>query len=81
MSRAGDNGHQSRYKAIAGGTIQLKRLPKELLHKAGQYPQPGRKTAALIPGAKLVELPDIGHIPHLEAADRFQAELLAFLDR
>lgn len=57
------------------------RLPKELLHKAGQYPQLGRKTAALIPGAKLVELPDIGHIPHLEAADRFHEELLAFLER
>jgi pimeloyl-ACP methyl ester carboxylesterase len=57
------------------------RLPKELLHKAGQYPQLGRKTAALIPGAKLVELPDIGHIPHLEAADRFHVELLAFLER
>ena len=37
--------------------MQLQRLSKGLLHNAGQYPQPGRKTAALIPGAKLVELP------------------------
>ncbi|GFO58450.1 hydrolase [Geomonas silvestris] len=55
------------------------RLPKELLSKAGQYPELGRRTAAQIPGAKLVELPNVGHIPHLEAKERFIAELLDFL--
>jgi pimeloyl-ACP methyl ester carboxylesterase len=55
------------------------RVSKEMLPKVGQYPQLGRKTAALINGAKLVELPNTGHIPHLEAAGRFQEELLAFL--
>jgi pimeloyl-ACP methyl ester carboxylesterase len=55
------------------------RVNKELLPKVGQYPELGKKTAALIPGAKLVELPGVGHIPHLEAPDRFHEELLTFL--
>jgi pimeloyl-ACP methyl ester carboxylesterase len=55
------------------------RVPKELLPSAGQYPELGRKTAQLIPGARLAELPNVGHIPHLEAKDRFHQELLGFL--
>jgi len=55
------------------------RVKKELLAKVGQYPELGRKTATLIPGAKLVELPNVGHIPHFEAKERFHDELLAFL--
>ncbi len=55
------------------------RVKKELLAKVGQYPELGRKTAHLIPGAKLVEIPNVGHIPHFEAKERFHAELLAFL--
>lgn len=55
------------------------KVKKELLAKVGQYPELGRKTAQLITGAKLVELPNVGHIPHFEAKERFQEELLAFL--
>lgn len=55
------------------------RVRKELLPQVGQYPQLGRKTAALIPGAKLVEIPGVGHIPHFEAREQFHRELLAFL--
>ncbi|MBJ6727159.1 alpha/beta fold hydrolase [Geomesophilobacter sediminis] len=55
------------------------RVPKELLPKAGQYPELGRKTVAQIPGARLIEIPSVGHIPHLEAPERFHAELLSFL--
>ena len=55
------------------------RVPKELLPKAGQYPELGRKTARLIPGARLVEVPNVGHIPHFEAKDKFNQELLSFL--
>lgn len=57
------------------------RVKKELLSSVGQYPQLGRKTAGLIPGAVLVELPRVGHIPHLEAKERFHREVLAFLNR
>jgi pimeloyl-ACP methyl ester carboxylesterase len=55
------------------------RVKKEMLEKVGQYPELGRKTAKLIPGAKLVEIPNVGHIPHFEAKERFPEELLSFL--
>jgi len=47
----------------------------------GQYPELGRKTARLIPGAKLIEIPGGWHIPHLEPAERFHEELVQFVDR
>lgn len=55
------------------------RLPKALLPSAGQYPELGRKTAKLIAGSRLVEIPNVGHIPHFEAKDKFNQELLGFL--
>ena len=57
------------------------RVKKELLPEVGQYPALGKKTAGLIPNAALVEIPGVGHIPHLEATDRFNKELLAFLNK
>lgn len=39
----------------------------------------GRRLAKLIPGATLVELPGVGHIPAIEAPDQFDAALLTFL--
>ncbi len=55
------------------------RVKKELLPHVGLYPELGRKTAGLIPGAKLVEIANAGHIPHLEMKDRFHEALLNFL--
>jgi pimeloyl-ACP methyl ester carboxylesterase len=55
------------------------RVKKEVLPFAGQYPELGRKTAKLIPNSTLVEVPNCGHIPHLEAKDPFQKALLSFL--
>jgi pimeloyl-ACP methyl ester carboxylesterase len=57
------------------------RVKKDLLASVGQYPELGRKTAKLISGSTLVELPNVGHIPHLEARERFHKELLSFLNR
>ena len=57
------------------------RVRKELLPYVGQYPELGRRTARLIPGAILVELPDVGHIPHFEAGGRFNQELVSFLQQ
>jgi pimeloyl-ACP methyl ester carboxylesterase len=57
------------------------RVRKDLLSKVGQYPELGKKTAGLIPRATLIELSNVGHIPHFEAADRFHQELLAFLKK
>jgi pimeloyl-ACP methyl ester carboxylesterase len=45
----------------------------------GDYPELGRKTAAMIPNAKLVELDGVGHLPMIEAFDRFIAPSEAFL--
>ena len=39
----------------------------------------GKAAAKDIQGAKLVELDNVGHIPHLEAPDRFHKALLYFL--
>lgn len=47
--------------------------------RMGNYPELGRSTAKAIPGAKLVELEGVGHIPHLQVPDRFDRELLQFL--
>ncbi|AWV87952.1 alpha/beta fold hydrolase [Bradymonas sediminis] len=45
----------------------------------GLYGELGKKTAAAIPGAQLVEFEGIGHIPQFEAWDRYIAALSAFL--
>jgi pimeloyl-ACP methyl ester carboxylesterase len=45
----------------------------------GNYPELGKKVAALIPNAKLVPIENCGHIPHLETAAKFHAALLEFL--
>jgi pimeloyl-ACP methyl ester carboxylesterase len=55
------------------------RVKKELLPYVGQYPELGRKTAKLIPGAKLAEIAKVGHIPHMEMKDRFHKAILLFL--
>jgi len=57
------------------------RAKKELLASVGQYPALGRRTASLIPGSVLVEIPNVGHIPHFEAKEKFHQELLFFLKR
>jgi pimeloyl-ACP methyl ester carboxylesterase len=38
-----------------------------------------QELAALIPSAKLVLLPDVGHLPHIEDGDRFRREVGNFL--
>ncbi len=51
----------------------------ELKKQLGNYPQLGRETQATIPGARLVELDGIGHLPHIEAFPLFSDALLKFL--
>jgi pimeloyl-ACP methyl ester carboxylesterase len=53
--------------------------PKEVTEKLGNFEELGKKTAAAIPNAKLVELPDVGHVPQIEAFDAFRDALLGFL--
>lgn len=65
----------------ADRTVVGKALIKDpkTLAQMGQYPALGRQTAAQIKGAKLVELPKVSHIPHLEVPAQFHKALLGFL--
>lgn len=51
----------------------------EVKKTLGNYPELGRKTAAEIPNAKLVELKGVGHLPQIEAFPQFIAPLEDFL--
>ncbi|WP_343700412.1 alpha/beta hydrolase [Chitinophaga sp.] len=53
--------------------------PENVRAQLGNYPALGKKTAAEIKQARLVELEGVGHLPHIEAFDRFINPLLQFL--
>ncbi len=55
-------------------------VPEEVAGTMGNYPVLGKKTAAAIPGSKLVEIDGIGHLPHIEAFGKFIGPLIEFLD-
>ena len=42
----------------------------------GHYPELGRAAAAAIPGAKLVQFPDLGHAPQMQDPETFGKALL-----
>ncbi|WP_394832160.1 alpha/beta hydrolase [Pendulispora rubella] len=64
----------------ADRTIVGKNLLKpDVVAEHGRYDRLGKETAAKIPGSKLVELPGIGHIPHVEVEERFLTEVRSFL--
>ena len=54
------------------------RLPPSLQSVAGQFPELGRKTHAAIKGSTLVEVPDCGHIPHIQKPEQFRNAVVAF---
>jgi len=54
------------------------RLPSNLQSVAGQFPDLGRKAHAAIKGSTLVEVPDCGHIPHIQKPEQFRSAVLAF---
>jgi pimeloyl-ACP methyl ester carboxylesterase len=55
------------------------RLPPELKNVAGNYPELGRKTHALIKNSQFVEVPNTGHIAHISAPEQFYRALLPFI--
>ena len=57
------------------------KVPAKLLATHGQYPDLGKITHAQIPGSKLVELPGVGHIPHIQVFEKFKAVVSEFLDK
>ncbi len=54
-------------------------LTEEQKKVYGNYPLLGEKTAAKIKQSKLVKIPGVGHIPHIQAPDVFRQQLLSFL--
>jgi len=59
--------------------IGKERAPKELQPKMGQYQELGKKTQQQIPGSKLVEIDNVGHLPHIEVYDKFWNALYDFI--
>lgn len=60
-------------------TLGRGRVSDEVLETLGQYPELGRAAAQAIPDATLVELKNVGHIPHFEAPRSFHKTLIKFL--
>jgi pimeloyl-ACP methyl ester carboxylesterase len=53
----------------------------EVAARLGHYPALGRRAAQRIPGARLVEFPDLGHAPQIQDPEAFHAALLKGLAR
>lgn len=49
--------------------------------KLANYPELGKSASMLIPDSTLVEFPDLGHSPHLQAPQRFYPELLKAVNK
>jgi len=52
----------------------------EIAATMGDYTQLGKRARDAIPGAKLIELEGVGHIPQVEAADAYRDALLGLID-
>jgi pimeloyl-ACP methyl ester carboxylesterase len=57
------------------------RAPIDLRRTLGNVPELARKASKQIQGSRVVELPNVGHIPHLEAPDAFFQAVDDFLRR
>lgn len=55
------------------------KAPKEVQETLGNYPKLGWETASKIRNSKLVEIDNAGHLPHVEAYDKFLPPVLEFL--
>lgn len=51
--------------------------PPDLRPELGNYPRLGKAAAKAIPGAKLVEFPDLGHAPQMSDPQAFDKALIA----
>ncbi|KGO85337.1 alpha/beta hydrolase [Flavobacterium rivuli WB 3.3-2 = DSM 21788] len=57
------------------------KAPKDVQEKLGNYPVLGRETAKKIKNATLVEIDNVGHLPHIEAYDKFIGPFKEFLKK
>jgi pimeloyl-ACP methyl ester carboxylesterase len=56
--------------------IGKNRAPPAVRATVGDYPALGKAAAARMPHARLIEFPDLGHAPQIQAPDRFHEALL-----
>lgn len=61
--------------------IGRERAPKDIQSKMGLYNELGKKTQKAIPNSTLVELDNVGHLPHIESFERFIKPLIGFLKK
>ncbi|QOG01600.1 alpha/beta fold hydrolase [Flavobacterium sp. MDT1-60] len=54
-------------------------VSEEVKKTMGNYAELGKKTQKAIPDSKLVEVPNTGHLPHIESFDQFIKPLIVFL--
>jgi pimeloyl-ACP methyl ester carboxylesterase len=59
--------------------LAANRATPEVAKTLGNYPELGRDAARRIPNAKLIEFPQFGHAPQIQAPDEFHAALLKAL--
>jgi pimeloyl-ACP methyl ester carboxylesterase len=55
--------------------------PPAIRATLGNYPVLGKAAAARIPQAQLIEFPDLGHAPQIQAPDLFHKALFEFLGK
>jgi pimeloyl-ACP methyl ester carboxylesterase len=59
--------------------VMRKYASPDAQQKLGQYPKLAREAVKDLPHGELLELPQVGHLPHLEVPDRFTQAVLEFL--
>lgn len=59
--------------------IGKERVPKELAARMGDYPALGKAAARRIPGARLVEIQEAGHLPQVDSFPKYVRALLDFI--
>ena len=62
-------------------TVGRGRAPEEILQEKGRYDLLGKTAAKDIPNCRLMVIPEVGHIPHLEVPEKFRQILLEFLSQ
>lgn len=68
------------------GTLDKTAIGKQLVSEEvrknmGDYKSLGKTTRDKIPNSALIEIENVGHLPHIEAFDQFIKPLLAFLQK
>lgn len=56
-------------------------VTKDVRKTMGLYNELGKKTQKIIPNSELVEIENIGHIPHIEKFESFIKQLIRFLEK